>query len=74
MILEAKEDPFYASMKVFNILGYALTTDSPSKSKVQKFLGEQDFMVMSRDRLIAEADKKIKSVLSNYTSSKRDDN
>jgi len=64
---KAKEDPFYASMKVFNILGYALTSDSPSKSRDQKFLEEQDFMVMSRDRLIAEADKKIKSVVSNYT-------
>ena len=64
---EAKKDPNYAPMKVFNIIGYALTTDSPSKSKVQKFLGEQDFMVMSRDRLIAEADKKIQSVSSNYT-------
>jgi 3-hydroxyacyl-CoA dehydrogenase len=64
---KAKEDSFYVSMKVFNILGYALTTDSPSKSKDQKFLGEQDFMVMSRDRLIAEADKKITTVLSNYT-------
>jgi 3-hydroxyacyl-CoA dehydrogenase len=63
---EAKEDPFYAAMKVFNILGYALTADSPSKSKEQKFLSEQDFMVMSRDRLIAEADKKIKSVVSTY--------
>ena len=64
---KAKEDPFYVSLKVFNILGYALTMDSPSKSKEYKFLGEQDFMVMSRDRLIADADKKIKSVLSNYT-------
>ena len=67
---QAKDDPFYAPMKVFNILGYALTADSPSKSKVQKFLGEEDFMVMSRDRLIAEADKKIKSVISNYTPQK----
>ena len=67
---KVKEDPFYVSMKVFDILGYALTTDSPSKSKDKKFLGEQDFMVMSRDRLIAEADKKITSVLSNYTAPK----
>ena len=67
---KAKEDPFYASMKVFNILGYALTTDSPIKSKAQKFLNEQDFMVMSRDRLIAEADNKMKSILSNYTAPK----
>ena len=64
---KAKEDPFYVSLKVFKILGYALTMDSPSKSKQYKFLGEQDFMVMNRDRLIAEADKKIKSVFSNYT-------
>ena len=67
---KGKQDPLYAPMKVFNILGYSLTTDSPSKSKVQKFLSEQDFMVMSRDRLIAESDKKIKSVVSNYIAPK----
>ena len=63
---KAKEDPFYASLKVFNILGHALIADSPSKSMYQKFLGPQDFMIMSRDRLIAEADKKMKSVIPNY--------
>jgi len=63
----ADTDPNYVSMKVFNILGYALTMDSPQKSKEYKFLMEEDIMVMNRDRLIAEADKKIKSVLSNYT-------
>ena len=68
---KSKGDPFYTSIKVFNILGYALTADSPSKSKVQKFLSEQDFMVMSRDRLIAEADKKMKSVLPNYKPPKK---
>ena len=64
---QSKKDPNFASLKVFNILGYALTMDSPSKSKDYKFLGKEDFMVMSRDRLIAEADKKIKSVMDNYT-------
>ena len=54
-------------MQVFNILGYALTMDSPEKSKEYKFLGEADFMVMSRDRLIAEADKKIASVREKYS-------
>ena len=63
---EAKDDPYYASLKVFNILGYALTMDSPQKSKEFKFLGIDDFMVMSRDRLIAEADKKIALVKEEY--------
>ena len=64
---EAKKDPHYASLKTFNILGYAVTTDSPQKSQDFKFLGADDFMVMSRDRLIAEADKKIASVKDTYT-------
>ena len=65
---KAKDDPHFASMQVFNILGYALTMDSPEKSKEYKFLGEEDFIVMSRDRLIAEADKKIVSVREKYSS------
>ena len=64
---KAKADPHYASMQVFNILGYALTMDSPEKSKAYKFLLDKDFMVMSRDRLISEADKKIASVKENYS-------
>ena len=64
--LDAKNDPHYTSLKVFNILGYALTMDSPQKSKEYKFLSQDDFMVMSRDRLIGEADKKIASVKDNY--------
>ena len=68
---KAKVDPCYASMQVFNILGYALTMDSPDKSKEYKFLEKNDFMVMSRDRLIAEAYKKIALVKENYTAPKK---
>ena len=68
---KSKKDPNYASMQVFNILGYALTMDSPDKSKEYKFLEKDDFMVMSRDRLIAEADKKIALVKENYTAPKK---
>ena len=68
---KAKEDPNYVSMQVFNILGYALTMDSPDKSKEYRFLEKDDFMVMSRDRLIAEADKKIALVKENYTAPKK---
>ena len=62
----SKNNPHYASLKVFNILGYALTMDSPQKAKDYKFLGKDDFIVMSRDRLIAEADKKISLVKNEY--------
>ena len=68
---KSKEDPNYASMQVFNILGYALTMDSPDKAKEYKFLEKDDFMVMSRDRLIAEADKKIALVKESYTAPKK---
>ena len=68
---KSKEDPNYASMQVFNILGYALTMDSPDKAKEYKFLEKDDFMVMSRDRLIAEADKKIALVKESYTTPKK---
>jgi len=68
---KAKEDPNYASIQVFKILGYALTMDSPDKSKEYKFLEKDDFMVMSRDRLIAEADKKIALIKENYTTPKK---
>jgi 3-hydroxyacyl-CoA dehydrogenase len=63
---EARNDPHFTSLHVFNILGHAMTMDSPEKSKEYKFLGKDDFMVMSRDRLIAEADKKIKSIKDTY--------
>ena len=65
---QKKDDSTYVAMKVFNIIGYSLTMDSPSKSKNFKFLQNEDFMVMSRDRLIAEADKKIGSILGSYSS------
>ena len=44
----------------------ATTADSPIKAKAQQFLGEQDIMVMSKDRLIEEADKIIFSNRENY--------
>ncbi len=63
---EIKKDPKLLSLKVFNLIGYATTADSPIKAKAQQFLGEQDIMVMSRDRLIEEADNLIFSKRENY--------
>ncbi len=63
---EIKNNPKLLSLKVFNLIGYATTSDSPLKAKTQKFLLEQDKMVMSRDRLIEEADNIIFVKRENY--------
>ena len=58
---EIKNDPKLLSLKVFNLIGYATTADSPIKAKAQQFLSEQDTIVMSKSRLIEEADNIIVS-------------
>ena len=63
---DIKNDPKLLSLKVFNLIGYATTADSPIKAKDQQFLGDKDVMVMSKDRLIEEADKFIFSNKENY--------
>ena len=65
---DIKNDPKLLSLKVFNLIGYATTADSPMKAKAQQFLGEQDIMVMSKDRLIEEADNLIFLKKENYQS------
>ncbi len=59
-------NPKLLSLKVFNLIGYATTSDSPIKAKTQKFLNDQDTIVMSRDRLIEEADNIIFTKKENY--------
>jgi len=63
---DIKNDPKLLSLKVFNLIGYATTTDSPVKAKFQNFLDNKDIMVMSRDRLIEEADNIIFTKKENY--------
>ncbi len=65
---EIKNDPKLLSLKVFNLIGYATTADSPIKAKAQQFLGKKDIIVMSKDRLIEEADNLIFSQKENYQS------
>ena len=63
---EAKKDSHFLPLKVFNLIGYATTSDSPLKAKKQRFLNDLDIMVMSRDRLIEEADNTIFLNKENY--------
>ena len=55
---EAKKDPHYASLKVFNIIGYGKTATSPVEAVPLKYLKPEDKKVMNRNSLL-EVSKKI---------------
>ncbi len=55
---EAKKDPDYAPLKVFDIIGYAKTATSPVEAEPLKYLREKDKKIMNRNSLL-DASKKI---------------
>ena len=55
---EAKKDPDYASLKVFDIIGYAKTATSPIEAEPLKYLKPEDKKIMSRNSLLS-ASKEI---------------
>ena len=55
---EAKKDPDFAPLKVFNIIGYATTATSPIEAEPLKFLRPEDKKIMNRNSLF-EASRKI---------------
>jgi 3-hydroxyacyl-CoA dehydrogenase len=56
---EAKNDPEFAPLKVFNIIGYATTATSPIEAVPLKFLRKEDKQIMNRNSLLEEAKKII---------------
>tara|TARA_Y100000590_G_scaffold400032_1_gene483771 strand:+ start:4 stop:2226 length:2223 start_codon:yes stop_codon:yes gene_type:complete len=50
---EAKKDPDYAALKVFDIIGYAKTATSPIEAEPLKYLKPEDKKIMSRNRLLS---------------------
>ncbi len=48
---EAKNDPDYAPLKVFDIIGYAKTATSPIEAEPLKYLRPEDRKIMSRNSL-----------------------
>jgi len=54
---EAKKDPNFAPLKVFNIIGYATTATSTVEAEPLKFLKPEDKKVMNRNSLFEEAKK-----------------
>ena len=55
---EAKIDPDYAPLKVFDIIGYAKTATSPVEAEPLKYLKAEDKKIMNRNSLFS-ASKKI---------------
>ena len=65
---EAKKDPDYASLKVFDIIGYAKTATSPIEAEPLKYLKPEDKKIMSRNSLLSVS-KEILSNNKNFTPS-----
>ncbi len=55
---EAKKDPHYATLKVFDIIGYGKTATSPVEAEPLKYLRPEDKKIMNRNSLL-EVSKKI---------------
>jgi 3-hydroxyacyl-CoA dehydrogenase len=55
---ESKNDPHYASLKVFDIIGYGKTATSPVEAEPMKYLLPQDKKIMNRNSLL-EVSKEI---------------
>ena len=55
---EAKKDPNYAPLKVFDIIGYGKTATSPIEAEPMKYLRPADKKIMNRNSLL-EVSKKI---------------
>ena len=49
---EAKKDPDYAPLKVFDIIGYGKTATSPAEAEPLKYLMPEDKKIMSRNSLL----------------------
>ncbi len=54
---EAKINPDYAPLKVFDIIGYAKTATSPIEAEPLKYLKPEDQKVMSRNSLLSVSKK-----------------
>ncbi len=56
---EAKNDPDFAPLKVFEIIGYAKTATSPIEAEPLKYLRPEDKKIMNRNSLFSESKKII---------------
>ncbi len=58
---EAKDDPHYAPLKVFDIIGYGKTATSPVEAEPMKYLKPEDKKIMNRNSLLEVAKEILKN-------------
>jgi len=68
---EASNDPAFAPLKVFDLIGYAKTANSPNEALPNKFLLEKDRVVINRDRLLIESEKLLEEINKDYKPPKK---
>ena len=56
-----QNDPDYAPLKVFDIIGYGKTASSPDEALPLLFLTKKDKKIMNRNNLLIEAKKLVES-------------
>jgi 3-hydroxyacyl-CoA dehydrogenase len=62
---EARNDPHYAPLKVFDIIGYGKTATSPVEAEPMKYLKPEDKKIMNRNSLL-EISKEILNENKNF--------
>ena len=68
---EAKTDPDFAPLKVFDIIGYGKTASSPVEAMPLKFLLNKDKSVMNRNKLLSVAETLINEKKNKYKPQKQ---
>jgi len=63
---EAIDNPNYAPLKVFDLIGYAKTSSSPNEAFPLKFLLSKDKVVINRDRLLHESEKLLAEIKKDF--------
>ncbi len=63
---EGKENSEFASMKVFDLIGYAITSSSPNEAKPNQFFLNKDKVVINRDRQLTTAINLINNIENDY--------
>ncbi len=63
---ESKNDPNFAPLKIFDLIGYAKTATSPNEALPLKFLLNTDRVVINKDRLLSESETLLSEIKDNY--------
>ena len=63
---EGKDNSDFASMKVFDLIGYAITSSSPNEAKPNQFFLGKDKVVINRDRQLNSAIDLINETENDY--------